>query len=519
MRLIRSILWKAVAVVSAFGLFHSCRHEPSTLSAPGNVVKNGPIILVFIEPPVNRHIKLGAMTSGYATHEISYVTDSLIAVQKTLGGRSGDTLVISTNREFVEVEHIVKGFSQYSYLLSPGDTIYFTYNGLIPTASRRIGDVYDAGLNYDALKNRLVYRDTFSTMTTLKAFIIFSAVGSSPSVENTIAMFDHLKNRMGEDLTREKKFLDSLGNGKLISSAQYAFYDQKLRFELQLASAYQTNFWFIRQPLDDALARDSQEKLKAAHHDSLLYYSYYKAGTDLLYLINSRKVARVVRTNGELMPTSGSNVPNFQMLYDTLKYQDMPVNLREHLLFTAMKDIVKYSAVNDVKEYRQRFRQDVTNNAAYEKFLVDNFNLDNGITSEIGLTDFNRIKTNLKEVLAKHKGKVVLIDFWASWCGPCLVAMPTVIDIENKLNKKGVVVIFISQDENLDRWNETVGKYKVPKRNSYVITNLRTSEFFEKMNIPAIPHYLIYDQDGKLVHPNAPSPTSGKLEESLLRYL
>src|SRR6185369_16384687 len=49
--------------------------------------------------------------------------------------------------------------------------------------------------------------------------------------------------------------------------------------------------------------------------------------------------------------------------------------------------------------------------------------------------------------LSDFKGKVVLLSFWASWCTPCLVELPTFIDLYDKLSAKGLVVVPVNVDE------------------------------------------------------------------------
>jgi len=45
------------------------------------------------------------------------------------------------------------------------------------------------------------------------------------------------------------------------------------------------------------------------------------------------------------------------------------------------------------------------------------------------------------------KGKVVIVDFWATWCGPCVMSIPELVDLQDKYKAKGLVVIGISVDD------------------------------------------------------------------------
>lgn len=64
-----------------------------------------------------------------------------------------------------------------------------------------------------------------------------------------------------------------------------------------------------------------------------------------------------------------------------------------------------------------------------------------------------------KEVL--QSDKTVLVDFWASWCMPCLKEIPKMKEVYKKYNEKGLTIIGISLDRVKDSWSEAIRKYNL----------------------------------------------------------
>jgi thiol-disulfide isomerase/thioredoxin len=73
------------------------------------------------------------------------------------------------------------------------------------------------------------------------------------------------------------------------------------------------------------------------------------------------------------------------------------------------------------------------------------------------LKDLNNKDVNL----ANYKGKVILLDFWATWCGPCKIEIPWFIEFQKKYGKDGLQVIGVSIDDTLDKLKPFVADYKM----------------------------------------------------------
>ncbi|SVD57159.1 uncharacterized protein METZ01_LOCUS410013, partial [marine metagenome] len=116
--------------------------------------------------------------------------------------------------------------------------------------------------------------------------------------------------------------------------------------------------------------------------------------------------------------------------------------------------------------------------------------------------------------LAKMKGKVVLIDFWATWCGPCVAEIPSVKKTYDKLHPKGFEIIGISLDSNEDKLKQFIKKREMPWP-QYFDGKVWKNEISTKYGIRSIPAMWLVDKDGNLADKNARRGLEEKVEELL----
>lgn len=113
------------------------------------------------------------------------------------------------------------------------------------------------------------------------------------------------------------------------------------------------------------------------------------------------------------------------------------------------------------------------------------------VLPEFKLTDINGKTVSLKD----FKGKYVLIDFWASWCGPCKGEMPYLKNIYNKYKNKGLVVISISCDKGIKQWKKAVAMEKM----NWIQLHDPNSIVFDQNGVRGIPRILLLDKQGKII--------------------
>ena len=148
------------------------------------------------------------------------------------------------------------------------------------------------------------------------------------------------------------------------------------------------------------------------------------------------------------------------------------------------------------------FKSDVT-----ERPLAPNFTLENIEGVKVSLSDY--------------KGKVVYIDFWATWCGPCLAEMPHSKKLREKfIGNDNIVFMYVSVDneEDVDTWKSVVKKKDIVGVN-LIARNGEEEHVGERYALQYIPRFVLIDKNGKVANFKAPTPSEPKAEQLIKQLL
>jgi len=111
--------------------------------------------------------------------------------------------------------------------------------------------------------------------------------------------------------------------------------------------------------------------------------------------------------------------------------------------------------------------------------------------------------------LSDLKGKVVFIDSWASWCGPCIAHRPKILELANKYaDNPKVEILRISVDADRDDWIRYLTKQdQLEIKGDLIIENGMKTQFGDRYNIKQIPKYILIDVNGIIVNSNISEPS------------
>lgn len=150
----------------------------------------------------------------------------------------------------------------------------------------------------------------------------------------------------------------------------------------------------------------------------------------------------------------------------------------------------------------------------YGKLAADRLALMRGSAIGNVVYDFKQNTADGKTIkLSDYRGKYLLVDFWASWCGPCRMENPNVVAAYKKYKDKGFTILGVSFDQDKAKWLSAVEKDQLTWDQ---VSDLKGwgNEAARIFSISSIPQNILIDKDGKILEKNLRGPAlEQKLEE------
>ncbi len=160
------------------------------------------------------------------------------------------------------------------------------------------------------------------------------------------------------------------------------------------------------------------------------------------------------------------------------------------------QDISAYEKYKDIAD--QYITEPYLKEPLFELYTKTKERLDNPelfsetILKDVGSSSAGEI---FNEILTSNKGKVIYIDFWATWCGPCLSEMPNSKLIEIELKDEDVVFVYICINSDKDKYLATLVELQLGGQ-QYFLSNEQSNEIKKLFEIQGIPFYILIDQNG-----------------------
>lgn len=264
-----------------------------------------------------------------------------------------------------------------------------------------------------------------------------------------------------------------------------------------------TEFPFSQIP-EEYAKKIENEISEYTFHDSLLYIDMYR-----LFLWNySRFLAR------ESLGTELEFSTIFEIA--TSRFEG------ETKAFVSSMIIKKYENTYPVNfpEKLNYFLEDIPD--GYYKNLVTKSSIINAtkIFEKFGnevLQDSSYKNISLQEILHQAKGKLVYLDFWASWCKPCLEEIPKSLSLAKELSHKDVSFIYISIDNDNDKWSRALENHFATSKNHFRLNP--TSGLLKELAIQSVPRYMLLDKAGKVITLDAARPSDTRTIGTITRLL
>lgn len=506
---------KYIIYLPIFILLYSCNEKKEKVIDEEEAIPKTAVI-------ITQNSKIQSKVSfnnGVSMPNISYLEfgtlpDSITKYEINRGEM--DTFRVYTNNSFIEVAHRYNTLHFVKYYLEAGDTLLIQYNDSVPSAKLINHKTLKFDLNYDSQINEMLFSSQITP--NFKAAFPLPFMNRSRNLqEESDRVKKQAKTEFSKATIRESIILDSLKELELISLVNYQHRSlnnlyNSLTFNLNYEISNE-DLGLLRELNKLEISVDNKinyDKIVGESADSLLKYNSY---IDFLEAYLNKKYNDMV----PMIKTKNGFYKDYRQFFDYIISDSILIDVKkEYFLYINLVDIIENFSVSDRETYLKKYKE-FGPQQIFLNEINEYFNLD-GISDDLELKDVNGDVLTLEKLKSLNKGKLMYIDFWASWCKPCIELLPDSHHLRDSLADMDIEFYYFSIDESEKKWQKASEKHDL-NVNNYLVNNRYNSVFLEEINLEAIPRYLLFDKNGELIQENAPDPSAGELRKTIYKYL
>lgn len=389
---------------------------------------------------------------------------------------------------------------QIPYYITPNDTIIF-YTSSRPSIFGKFGTPTLKHKSNKLKTNEIkFFEEVFDSIGACYGFNSYSTPKNIFSIRQTLNYHLEVMNKRNSFLFRRiasKQISNQFGR----YAKEYFYY----KFFDDVLNSFQS------RKFPDTITKNLALKIS----DSLIhgvnntegkkYYSWYDA---------LKQYVELKIDWGEIETNSFTNILNSlsQNLYgDALNFSvfylyKLTLEKYPKLIKGQINNLSKYCADKEYVSYitgNTEFVRKNNSDKIYEKALA-----------------YNGKQRRLTTYINNLKGRVIYVDFWASWCIPCLEEMPFSKKLIEHYRNEDIIFLLLSTDKVRDKWKRSIIENGMEKfGNHFLLLDGDNNYFIKKYNISSIPRYFLINKKGEVIYADAPRPSEEITKELINKLL
>lgn len=206
------------------------------------------------------------------------------------------------------------------------------------------------------------------------------------------------------------------------------------------------------------------------------------------------------------------------MLFDLIDSLVQNPEIRDYIKHQSVVETIQWESLEDAKNFVELYMKVVATDA-YKALVNNAFDKRMLLAPGNSAPSFTLTGIDGNEYsLSDFAGKLVYIDFWASWCGPCRAEIPFLLKLKDAYKDKPVAFVAISIDDDIDAWKKMVAEKEL-KGYQLHAEKAWSSDVAKKYQIKGVPTFVLIDGNGKIIEYNVARPSNPEISLILDKHL